>query len=438
MKGFYCLTWRLTDAVEPKMYYIARAPWDDAHQLTSSRKVYSDYAALAYGLEAADEITGIIDQNEPFACDFAECEGTPPFTRLEARGIFQVERFRLYGDTPDSASEYSAAAFGDQYGIGKNRCEEGGECIDWIDAGDWARYADVNFGTGARMFEARVASATEGGIIELRLDSLTGPVIGTCVVKNTGGLQRWATVRATITPTSGRHKLQMNFFSARDPFGDHDKAVAQLKVIDKWIERVQSPGQRARLNLLRCRIAAAKDHIELNRNFEKYTWSDLPGAAESWVKNFIYRVTDISSLGNVMSSQNRYIQRNYVAKEDTLRKVQVLKAPSGVTVRGTLDGAVVRWNDGDQSAAGFNIYRDGKRINDKLIAQTATSFTEKHSGNSSVQCLRSRRIRQGQPSLCPEPVRNGHSRHASAADHRRLTSDIKPGWSAYLDQSACA
>lgn len=43
----------------------------------------------------------------------------------------------------------------------------------------------------------------------------------------------------------------------------------------------------------------------------------------------------------------------------------------------------MRWKNGDQSAAGFNIYRDGKRMNDKLIAQTATSFTEKHSGTSS-------------------------------------------------------
>ena len=30
MNGFYCLSWRLTDAVEPKMSFLASAPWDSA------------------------------------------------------------------------------------------------------------------------------------------------------------------------------------------------------------------------------------------------------------------------------------------------------------------------------------------------------------------------------------------------------------------------
>jgi hypothetical protein len=381
MKGFYCLTWRLTDAVEPKMYFIARAPWENAGQTLSSRSFYRDYARLAYGSDAADEIAAILDQNEPFASDYAECEGTPPFTRLDARGIFQIERFHFLGDKPDSAMELSAAAYTDAYGIGKNRCEEGGECIDWIDAGEWAKYANVDFGTSAKkVLEARVASATEGGIIELRLDTLTGPVIGRCVVNNTGGLQRWATVRTTIKPISGRHTLHLNFVSDRDPLGDFDKAARQLQTIDKWKNAVKSPAQRARLDLLRSRIAAAKDHIELNRDFDKYQWPDLPGAARSWVENFTSRVTDISSLGNVMSSQNRYIQKNYVAKEDTLRSQQAVKPPSVVTARGTKSGAVISWKSNDRNAGGFNIYRDGKRLNGQPLTDGQTSYTDSFDG----------------------------------------------------------
>ncbi|TSA24684.1 carbohydrate-binding protein [bacterium] len=383
MKGFYCLTWRLTDAVEPKMWYIARAPWDNADQLASSRTVYEQYAQLAYGPDAASDITDIIDQNEPFASDYAECEGTPPFTRLDARGIFQLARFRFFGDKADGVPERSAATYSDQFGIGKNRCEEGGECIDWIDAGEWARFDDVDFGMGATTFEARVASATEGGLIELRLDSLTGPVIGTCAVANTGGLQQWATVRGPIRPTSGRHTLHMNFLSRKDPFGDYGKAISQLKVIDKWIERVQSQNQRARLKHLRCRIAAVKDHIELNKDFQRYTWTDLPGAAESWAKNFIYRVTDISSLGNVMSMQNRYIQRNYVAREDTFRKSQVVKAPSNVMARGTRRGAVITWVHENPNATGFNIYRNGELANDKPLSPPAAIFVDNGNGSFS-------------------------------------------------------
>lgn len=383
MKGFTCLTWRLTDAVEPKMSYIARAPWDNSDQLTTSHKVYFDYAKLAYGSGAAEEITNIINQNEPFASDYAECEGTPPFSRLGARGIFQVARFRLLGDKPESALEYPAASFTDQYGVGRNRCEEGGECVDWIDAGEWVRYSNIDFGTSSSLFEARVASATEGGIIEIRLDSMSGPVIGSCVVTNTGGLQRWATVKCSIVRTSGKHNIQLNFLSKKDPFGDLGKAIAQAHLIDTWIAKTQSPDERARLNQLRSRIAAVRDHIELNMNFPKYTWSDLPGAAESWTKNFMHRVTDISSLGNVMSMQNRYIQRNYGALEDTLRKTQRVKAPSHVTARGTRTGAIIRWINETKDAIGFNVYRNGALINEKPLSPDAASLIDKQSGTFS-------------------------------------------------------
>jgi hypothetical protein len=383
MKGFYCLTWRLTDAVEPKMWYVARAPWDNKKQLATSRIVYEQYAKLAYGRDAAKEITDIINQNEPFAGDYAECEGTPPFTRLDARGIFQLARFRFINDKGTGTPDRSAATYSDGYGVGKNRCEEGGECVDWIDAGEWVRFADVDFGSNATTFEARVASATEGGIIELRLDTLNGPVIGTCAVTNTGGLQQWATVRCAIKPTSGRHLLQMNFVSNRDPFGDYDKALAQLRTIDKWIAAVPSQAHQSRLKLLRSRIAAVKDHIELNRDFEKYTWSDLPGAAESWAKNFMYRVTDISSLGNVMSSQNRYVQRNYVAREDTLRKAQAVKSPIEVSARGTPGGAIVTWKYDGPTVQGFRIYRNGQPIDSKILPPSQHSFSDVHEGEAS-------------------------------------------------------
>ena len=402
MKGFYCLTWRLTDAVEPKMWYIARTPWDDKGELSSAQAVYQQYAALAYGQEAASDIAGIMNQNEPFAGDYAECEGTPPFARLDARGLFQIARFRFFNDQPASAMERSAATYSEAYGVGKNRCEEGGECVDWIDAGEWARYAEVDFGTGAIMFEARVASATEGGIIELRLDSLTGPVIGTCTVKNTGGLQRWSHVSTAIALTSGKHTLQMNFLSNRDPFRDYEKATVQLNLIEGWIAKSSSPSQKARLGQLRSRIAAAKDHIELNKNFFRYKWSDLPGAAESWAKNFTSRVTDVSSLGNVMSTQNRYIQRNYVALEDTLWKKQPVKAPTNVSVRGTKDGAIIRWISEDPNATGFNVYRNGDLVNKQPFAHQTRYLIDKASGVFSY--VVSTKGMDGTESPCSVPV----------------------------------
>ena len=82
MKGFYALTWRLTDAVSPKMWYISKAPWYEAEELNSSEKVYGDYAKTNYGESVAKPITAIINQNEPFATDFAECQATPGFNEV--------------------------------------------------------------------------------------------------------------------------------------------------------------------------------------------------------------------------------------------------------------------------------------------------------------------------------------------------------------------
>lgn len=385
MRGFYCLTWRLTDAVEPKMWYIARAPWDQKKVLLSSHIIYEQYAELAYGPEAARDLVGIINQNEPFAVDYAECEGTPPFMRLEARGLFQISKFKFGGRDLDRITERSAATFSEQYGVGKNRCEEGGECLDWIDAGEWARYMDVEFGTGSTTFEARVASATEGGVIELRLDSLDGPLLGSCRIMNTGGLQQWATVRCTIKETSGRHTLQMNFRSDRDPFADYEKAERQLKTIDEWIAKTQDPARLARLNTLRCRIAAAQEHIRLNREFDNYGWSDLPGATKPWVANFTRRVTDISTLGNVMSIQNRYIQRNYVAKEETLRTHQVIKAPRSVSARGTMNGALISWKYDGTSIKGFRIYRENHLVTETLLPPSQNSFADRYNNRTAYQ-----------------------------------------------------
>ena len=79
-RGFLCLTWRLGDAVEAKMAYIAKAPWDSENKLSSSRTVYHDYAQRSYGAEVSDEVTDIINEKEAYAGNASECEGTPEFS----------------------------------------------------------------------------------------------------------------------------------------------------------------------------------------------------------------------------------------------------------------------------------------------------------------------------------------------------------------------
>jgi arabinoxylan arabinofuranohydrolase len=96
-------------------------------------------------------------------------------------------------------------------GIKTEVCSEGGIDVDSIHNGDYIKIEGVNFGAGAASFLARVASATSGGNIELRLDGQTGTLVGTCSVTGTGGWQTWATRTCTVTGATGIHDLYLRF-----------------------------------------------------------------------------------------------------------------------------------------------------------------------------------------------------------------------------------
>jgi arabinoxylan arabinofuranohydrolase len=78
-----------------------------------------------------------------------------------------------------------------------------------IGNGGFAVYKNMKFGSGAIGFQARVASANSGGNIEIRLDSLSGTLVGTCAVTGTGAWQTWVTKSCSISNASGTHNLYL-------------------------------------------------------------------------------------------------------------------------------------------------------------------------------------------------------------------------------------
>jgi arabinoxylan arabinofuranohydrolase len=97
-------------------------------------------------------------------------------------------------------------------GLKTEVCTDGGGMdVTSINNGDYIKVKNVNFGSGATSFDARVASASSGGSIELHLDSQTGTLIGTCAIAGTGGAQTWATKNCTVTGATGLHDLFLKF-----------------------------------------------------------------------------------------------------------------------------------------------------------------------------------------------------------------------------------
>jgi beta-glucanase (GH16 family) len=126
---------------------------------------------------------------------------------------------------PGDGSAYStlqAEAFQQQSGLIVESTSDtgGGQNIGAANNGNWARYNRIDFGTGApaRQFVARAASGAGGGVsglVEVRLGSPTGAVIGSFAIANTGGWQSWRTVPANITPTTGVHDVFITFTSGQ-------------------------------------------------------------------------------------------------------------------------------------------------------------------------------------------------------------------------------
>jgi hypothetical protein len=113
------------------------------------------------------------------------------------------------------APRIPAASFAAQQGVQTAACSEGGECLGWIEHGDWVRYDRVDFGQRTAQIEIRAASATEGGIIELRLGGPDGELLGACTITNTGDWQAWSSFRANLRPISGIQALCLVFKSRK-------------------------------------------------------------------------------------------------------------------------------------------------------------------------------------------------------------------------------
>lgn len=131
-------------------------------------------------------------------------DGSIPTIPMTQSGPTQIKKFNPFVKT-------EAETYAWESGVETEVCSEGGMDVGSIENGDYVKVKGVDFGTGATSFEARVASANSGGNIEIRLDSLTGTLVGTCAVAGTGGWQTWVDKTCQVTGATGTHDLYLKF-----------------------------------------------------------------------------------------------------------------------------------------------------------------------------------------------------------------------------------
>ncbi|GLS90083.1 hypothetical protein GCM10007916_11500 [Psychromonas marina] len=84
----------------------------------------------------------------------------------------------------------------------------GGLNVGYIQNGDYLEFAINVEQAGTYTLEARVASNTSGGDIDVIIGATS---VGTLTVSNTGGWQAWQTISTTVTLSAGEQILRTNF-----------------------------------------------------------------------------------------------------------------------------------------------------------------------------------------------------------------------------------
>ncbi len=139
---------------------------------------------------------------------FHNGDGTIAEVQANMTGVPQLSNLNPY-------TRVEAETIGWQAGINTEASQASGptsnQNVTNINNGDWVAVGRADFGSaGAKAFKAIVAS-TSGGKIEVRLDSVNGPVVGTLQVPSTGGMQTWKEVQTNISNATGVHNVYFVF-----------------------------------------------------------------------------------------------------------------------------------------------------------------------------------------------------------------------------------
>ncbi|MCK9857506.1 carbohydrate-binding protein [Paenibacillus sp. ATY16] len=124
-------------------------------------------------------------------------------------------------------NKIEAESFNIVNGPGMEGSIEGSQQLGGIQDGYYAAYKNVDFGSGqgASGFIARASSGTGGGQIEVRLDALDGPKVGTLNVEGTGGWNNFIDAvtllkddQGNTSNVTGKHDVYLVFKKTNDSY----------------------------------------------------------------------------------------------------------------------------------------------------------------------------------------------------------------------------
>ncbi len=142
-------------------------------------------------------------------------------------GVSQVGSLNPYRQTEAATMDWESGATTVPWTPGVRTAQDDrGVYVTHIEDGSYIKVRGVDFGKkGASTFNASVASGSKGGTIEMHLDRVDGPMIGSLPIASTGGWSNWKSRTTTVSGAVDRHDLYFVFKGS---------PAADLFNFDRW------------------------------------------------------------------------------------------------------------------------------------------------------------------------------------------------------------
>ena len=165
-----------------------------------------DYKGHSYSFYHMNGLPGGGSFNRSAACEEFTygSDGSIPALKSTKEGPKQIEAFNPYQRIEAETMSWSSGIKAEKF--------DGGVSIGFIENGDYTKISGVDFGEkGAAEFYASVGSAGDGGKVEVHLDKVDGPIVGTVTVEPTGGWNTFKTVSGKCSGATGTHDVFFRF-----------------------------------------------------------------------------------------------------------------------------------------------------------------------------------------------------------------------------------
>jgi beta-glucosidase len=195
---------------------VSGRPLDIAAQLPNWNALLAAWLPGTEGAGVADVLFGDYAPTGTLPMTWMQSASQQPINDGDGKPALFPYGFGLrYGGTRSAYDVIQAERYSAQSGTLTETTTDtgGGQNVGYITAGDWLAYSGLDFGAGAASVTTRWASGSSvSGTVQYRLDSVSGPVIASVPVSNSGGWQSWRSTSTNLSGSaSGTHTVYITF-----------------------------------------------------------------------------------------------------------------------------------------------------------------------------------------------------------------------------------